>query len=168
MGRPLAALLISAMISAAAFMHDAAASGTEVPAAELRALVEGATITGQYDTGEAYSEYHAPDGRVLGHNRRSANQDSCWDIRNDTVCYYYARGQTPGTFCWRLDRIGATGIKALLVEPDFKTTIIGILQAGNPHDHSDNGNPWKCEPLMSEKITPRSPASHDAVRHASR
>ena len=168
MRHPLAMLLISAMVPAAMFMHDASAGEADVAATDLRALVQDVTITGQYHTGEAYSEYHAPDGRVLGHNRRSANQDSCWDIRNDLVCYYYAKGQTPGTFCWRLTRIGTAGVKALLVEPDYKSTIVGLLQAGNPHGHSDNGSPWKCEPLLSQKMTPRTHVSHDRVRHAAR
>jgi hypothetical protein len=167
--RPFAALLVSAALTMAALINDAIATEAEVSASELRALVQDVTITGQYDTGEAYSEYHAPDGRVLGHNRRSANQDSCWDIRRDMVCYYYAKGQTPGTFCWKLERIGTAGIKALLVEPDYKSTIIGLLQAGNPHGHSDNGNPWKCEPLLSNKSTPRpSLARHDSIRRPSR
>jgi hypothetical protein len=30
----------------------------------------------------------------------------------------------------------------------------GLLQAGNPHGHSDNGKPWSCTPLQSRNGAP--------------
>jgi hypothetical protein len=118
-----------------------------IPAGELRRVILDATITGRYDNGEPYSEYHAPDGRVLGHNNRVPNDEACWDIKGDRVCYYYSKGRALGEFCWRFQRLGAEGIRARLV--DRAREIVGVRQAGNPHEHSDNGKPWTCDQLTS-------------------
>jgi hypothetical protein len=141
------------------------ATDATVPASEIRALVHDVTITGRYNNGDSYSEYHAPDGRVLGHNRRRENSGSCWDIRDDTVCYYYpVKDKAPNTFCWQFHKIGDSGIKAVLVKPISTTEIIGVLQSGNPHGHSDSGKPWSCEPLSSQKMTPRAGIKRLAAR----
>lgn len=129
--------------------------------AELRELIFDATVTGRYDNGEPYSEYHAPDGRVLGHNNRVANDEACWDIRADRVCYYYSKGRALGEFCWRVERLGDSGIRARLV--DRTREIVGVRQAGNPHGHSDNGNPWTCDQITSE-TRPIAPAHRTARR----
>jgi hypothetical protein len=143
----------------------AQATDATVPKSEVRALVEDVTITGRYNNGDLYSEYHAPDGRVLGHNRRKVNHGSCWDIRDDTVCYYYpVKDKAPSTFCWQFRRIGELGIKATLIKPASTTEIVGVLQNGNPHTHSDGGQPWSCEPLSSQKMTPRNDAKRFAAR----
>jgi hypothetical protein len=134
-----------------------------IGAAELRQLVTGSTITGRYDNGEPYSEYHAPDGRALGHNNRSPNEEACWDIRDNTVCYYYAKGRAKGEFCWRFQRLGEAGIRASLIDKG-RREIIGIQQSGNPYDHTDNGKPWTCDPVTSERITPHEPATRHARR----
>ncbi|MGL4635080.1 MAG: hypothetical protein ACRCWF_03785 [Beijerinckiaceae bacterium] len=138
---------------------------TETLITDPRALVEDATITGRYNGGQPYSEYHAPDGRVLGHNRRIINQNSCWDIRDSMVCYYYpVKDQPTRTFCWQFFKVGEAGVRATLVSPPSTTEIIGLRQSGNPHGHSDNGKPWTCEPLSSEKKTPRDKGSRHAAR----
>jgi hypothetical protein len=120
-----------------------------LPADELRTVITGNTITGRYDNGEPYSEYHAPDGRALGHNNREPNDNACWDIRGNAVCYYYAKGRARGEFCWRFQRLGDSGIRASLIDKGHRE-IIGIHQRGNPHDHSDNGRPWTCDPVTSQ------------------
>jgi hypothetical protein len=123
----------------------------------LRDLITGNTITGRYDNGQPYSEYHAPDGRVLGHNNREPNQEACWDMRADRVCYYYAKGRARGEFCWQVQRIGESGIRARLIDRGSRE-IIGVHSAGNPHGHSDNGLPWTCDPVTSERKAPHAPA----------
>ncbi len=132
-------------------------------ASALRGLITGNTITGRYDNGEPYSEYHAADGRALGHNNREPNDNACWDIRGNEVCYYYAKGRAKGEFCWRFQRLGDSGIRASLVDKG-RREIIGIHQNGNPHDHSDNGKPWTCDPVTSEKSTPRETTARLARR----
>jgi len=119
-----------------------------LPAGELRQLITDATITGRYDNGEPYSEFHAPDGRVLGHNNRVPNDEACWDIKGDAVCYYYAKGRALGEFCWRIQTLGGEGLRARLV--DRTREIVGLRQGGNPHGHTDNGKPWTCDPVTSE------------------
>ncbi len=138
-----AALLLGAMLSPLG-----AAESDWVSAADLRRLIVDTTITGRYDNGEPYSEYHAPDGRVLGHNNRVPNEEACWDVKGDSVCYYYAKGRALGEFCWRFQRLGGAGIRARL--NDRTREIVGVRQNGNPHGHSDNGTPWTCDPVTSE------------------
>jgi len=132
-------------------MPAAAVEPEWLPASALRALIVDATVTGRYDNGEPYSEYHAPDGRVLGHNNRAPNEEACWDIKGDAVCYYYAKGRALGEFCWRFQRLGDAGIRARLV--DRTREIVGVRQGGNPHAHTDNGKPWTCDPVTSERRT---------------
>jgi hypothetical protein len=83
------------------------ATDATIPSALIRALVEDVTITGRYNNGDSYSEYHAPDGRVLGHNRRRENSGSCWDIRDDTVCYYYPVKDKVPRACRQLSQMTA-------------------------------------------------------------
>ncbi|MCA3563062.1 MAG: hypothetical protein IOC90_11560 [Methylocystis sp.] len=143
--------------------HASAADDIWVTGQDLRSLITGNTITGRYDNGQPYSEYHAVDGRVLGHNNREPNQEACWDLRGDRVCYYYAKGRARGEFCWQVQRIGANGIRARLLERGSRE-IIGLHSAGNPHGHTDNGQPWTCDPVTSERKTPRD----HALRYAHR
>lgn len=146
------AALVAALGLGSLLLPAAAAEPEWLPAGELRVAVQDATITGRYDNGEPYSEYHAPDGRVFGHNNRVPNEEACWDVKGDTVCYYYAKGRALGEFCWRVQRLSDRGIRAKLAERSGRE-IIGIRQAGNPHGHSDNGRPWTCDPVTSEKKT---------------
>jgi hypothetical protein len=120
---------------------------------ELRAMISGATVTGRHDTGMPYSEWHAPSGQVYGHNNHDPNDEACWDIRGDAVCYYYAGGANRGTFCWTFRRVSENGYRLRSVENGVQAS--GIRQAGNPYNFTDNGKPWSCEPLSSQNHTPR-------------
>jgi hypothetical protein len=162
MFRPRHAMLLAVAMAAA---HPAAAAEEAgwVSAGELREIILNATITGRYDNGEPYSEYHAPDGRVLGHNNKVPNEEACWDIKADTVCYYYAKGRARGEFCWRFQRIGSQGIRAKLIDGSTRE-IVGVRQRGNPHDHTDNDKPWTCDPVTSERKAPLDPATRQASR----
>ena len=157
--------LLSGMVMIMFALLPAQAGETNVLSGPiLRELMTDNTVTGRYDNGESYSEYHAPDGRVFGHNNREPNENACWDLRQDMVCYYYAKGRAKGEFCWAIEALPAQGIRARLLKDNSQRTIIGIVQAGNPHGHSDNGKPWSCDPLSSENSKP-----HDSrTRHAAR
>jgi hypothetical protein len=116
----------------------------------LRSEIAGNTLSGFNTSGVVFSEFHAPDGRLFGHNNGEPVVDGCWDLKDDAVCYYYsARRRGNGTFCWRYDRAGADGYRIASVE----TPVTGIarLEPGNPHGHSDRGQPWVCEGLVSER-----------------
>jgi len=127
----------------------------ELSGAELREMISGATVTGRHDTGMPYSEWHAPSGQVYGHNNHDANDEACWDIKGDAVCYYYAGGQNRGTFCWTFRRVAENGYRLRSLENGVLAS--GIRQAGNPHAFTDNGKPWSCEPLSSENKAPATP-----------
>ncbi|MGL4635081.1 MAG: hypothetical protein ACRCWF_03790 [Beijerinckiaceae bacterium] len=147
--------LLSCLLFAAAVSIPAEANNDQsVIAGEvMREIISGNTVTGRHDSGMPYSEWHAPDGRVFGHNNHEIVEKGCWDIRNDAVCYYYAGGNAPGTFCWSFRRIGESGFRLRSLESGMGAS--GILQAGNPYDHNDNGKPWTCEPLSSQARSPR-------------
>jgi hypothetical protein len=142
------AVFLAGMLSAGASEESKDLSGSE-----LRKLISDSTVTGRHDTGMPYSEWHAPDGRVLGHNNRVANENACWDIKDNAVCYYYNGGVSKGVFCWAFSRVSDTGYRLRSLESGINAT--GLWQTGNPYDHSDNGKPWSCEPLSSHNMTPR-------------
>lgn len=131
---------------------------------EIRALVSGNTVTGRYAGGAPFSEWHAPDGRVYGHNNRDPVVEGCWDIRGDQICYYYAGGINRGLFCWEYRKLGDAGVQLRQLSPPVPSPALAVVERGNPHAHSDNGKPWTCDPLQSRNHTPR----HGAPRHAAR
>jgi hypothetical protein len=145
---------IGAAVLALLACASAAAAGEEdlMSAEEVRQLLTGNTLTGRYNNGNSYSEYHHPDGRVFGHNNRKPVERGCWEMRANLACYYYQEDKQRGPFCWSFRRVGGLGIRATFVDRDG-WEIVAILQKGNPHGHSDNGKPWMCEPLQSQ-ITP--------------
>jgi hypothetical protein len=152
--RTLAALALAAVTASAVSAQDATSWG-DVGGAALRALLSGNTVTGRHDDGMPYSEWHAPDGRVFGHNNREPVDQGCWDIRGDQVCYYYAGGTIQGEFCWEFRKVTESGFRLKLMNQPSRVEATGLLQRGNPHGHSDNGKPWHCEPLQSRNMTPR-------------
>lgn len=158
----LRALAILAMLAAPALADDPVLTEDE-----LKAEISGHTLTGFNTSGVRFSEWHAPDGRVLGHNNGVPNQKSCWFVRDGTICYDYARPDrretlgVSGTFCWRLKRMAngkGYGLESL------DTGILGLatLEPGNPRDHGDGGQPWDCNGLIS--LRPDRPAAKLAAR----
>jgi hypothetical protein len=141
----IAVFLCALLSSAVAAASDDRAS--TLSGAELRQMLSGNTITGRHDNGMPFSEYHAPDGRVLGHNNREVVDQGCWDIRGDEGCYYYAGGTVQGEFCWTFRKVGENGLRLEL--PRTGTMGVGLWQSGNPYGHSDRGKPWQCTPLIS-------------------
>lgn len=115
----------------------------------MRSLLAGNTMSGRHFDGMVYSEWHAPDGRVFGHNNHEPVEKGCWDIRGDEVCYYYSGGTVRGEFCWTFQQRTQTGFTMRSTRTGLGA--LGILEQGNPHGHSDNGKPWSCEPLSSER-----------------
>jgi opacity protein-like surface antigen len=143
-----------ACVLAACLMLPAhAADNNLLSAEEVQTLLSGNTITGRYSNGNAYSEWHAPDGRVYGQNNRRPVENGCWAMRGNTACYYYAENRERGPFCWTFRRLPNNGLRATMVGGN-SWEIFGIMQPGNPHGHNDNGKPWTCEPLSSEKQVP--------------
>ena len=125
---------------------------------QLREEIAGNTLSGFNTSGVVFSEYHAPDGRVFGHNNGVAVVDGCWAIKGDAVCYYY-NGQKPlpVAFCWHYDRAGPDGYK--LTSADNRVTGAARLAQGNPRGHSEAGQAWVCEGLVSRLKPSIVPAS---------
>jgi hypothetical protein len=131
-----------------------AADEDALSAAEVAELLTGNTLTGRYSNGNPYSEHHAPNGVVYGHNNRRPVVNGCWELRGSLACYYYAEDRQRGPFCWSFRRLAPNGYQATLVGRE-DVAIVAVLEKGNPHRHSDNGRPWTCEPLQSHRTTPR-------------
>lgn len=129
------------------------AVGQPLSGADLVRELSDNTLTG-FNGSLWFSEYHAPDGRVFGHNGGRPNQDACWKVRGDAVCYYYPRSrrdEPDGTveFCWHLERAGANGYEIAPV--DRAEGGVARLEPGNVRRHTDGGRAWTCEALISER-----------------
>ena len=128
-----------------------AARAENLSGADLMRALSGNTLTG-FNGSLWFSEWHGPDGRVLGHNAGVKNQDSCWTVRGDAVCYYYPRNRTNEQdarteFCWHLERAGT---EAYRIRPAGRPGGgFARLEPGNPRGHTDNGKSWICDALIS-------------------
>jgi hypothetical protein len=151
--RFIAALLAIACLAAPALATD---GWGDISGEDMREILSDSTLTGTHDDGMPYSEWHAPDGRVFGHNNRVPVDRGCWGIQGDRVCYYYQDfdGRPPRVACWEFRKMGVNAFRLKLMNRPLRTEAIGILQAGNPHRHTDNGKPWSCEPLQSRNGAP--------------
>ena len=124
---------------------------------ELRTELGGNTLTGFHASGMSFIEYHAPDGRVFGYNGGDPVRDGCWRVRGDAVCYEYGRGRITGSFCWRFDRAGRLGYR--IAHLTSGTRGLARLEAGNPKNLSDHGDPWDCADQISRRREGSSVAS---------
>ncbi|HEV2513275.1 hypothetical protein [Bosea sp. (in: a-proteobacteria)] len=117
---------------------------------QMRQLVEGNTATGRYSSGETFSEYHHPDGRVSGYNRDRAtpNRDACWTTTEAAICYYYGPIETRQTYCFTVERSGTLYVPRSAVSG----SIIGAftVQPGDPEKHADKVPAWYCDGLISQ------------------
>lgn len=162
LGCAISCLLMSAAMPAAAQSPSPAApSASSGPVGEalegeaLRREVSGSTIGGIHlRTGMRFSEYHSPDGRILGHNGGSPVDKGCWEVKADEVCYYYEGDTLPqGTWCWTFNRL-ANANQYRLEHRDTGGLALGVREAGNPHNWTDNGKPWQCSGLISQRRAP--------------
>lgn len=141
----------------AAVVATSGANAQSLSGPELVRELSGHTLTG-YNGNLWFSEYHAPDGRVLGHNGGVKNQGACWKVRGDAVCYYYPRdrqNEHDGTleFCWRLSRAGQESYR--IVSVDSGASGIARLESGNARNHTDDDRPWTCDAQVSQHQPPR-------------
>jgi hypothetical protein len=123
------------------------ASAEPLSGDQLRQELTGNTLSGFNTSGVVFTEYHAPDGRVLGYNQGRPNQDACWTVRGNAVCYYYPRGLVAGEFCWLLEPKGPGGFSLRSIEN--ATTGFARLASGNPNRLSDHDRPWTCQAQVS-------------------
>lgn len=134
----------------------------QVTGEDLQKEITGNTLTGRHATGMPYSEFHAPDGRIFGHNNHVPVRDGCWVVRNDEVCYTYEKGPSPGIFCWRFFR--APGGYTIYL-PRSGTVGTAKLETGNPMKFDDGGQTWSCDALLSRSPERTRP---DGIRNTAR
>jgi hypothetical protein len=125
---------------------------------EIRRDVTNGTISGRYTFGGFFTEYHAADGRVLGHNGWTKNSDACWTTKApNQICYSYGPSDDRQTYCFVMERNG----DALTLRTAEENRLNGVakLETGNPRNHSDGGNPWTCDAIVSSLPSARQLAS---------
>jgi hypothetical protein len=159
-GAVLAALLSAAGIAAA---QDAPAPPatpgapvipTPAPGAhimteeEIRRDVANASISGRYTFGGFFTEFHLPDGRVLGHNGWTRNTDACWSTKPSQICYSYGPPDDRQTYCFTMERNGDN--LTLRTAEEGRLNGIAKLEPGNPRNHTDGGVAWTCDAIVSE------------------
>jgi hypothetical protein len=115
---------------------------------EIRRDVTNATISGRYTFGGFFTEYHAADGRVLGHNGWTKNTDACWTTKApNQICYSYGPTDDRQTYCFIMER--KEDALTLRTAEDNRLNGVAKFERGNPRNHSDGGNPWTCEAIIS-------------------
>jgi hypothetical protein len=72
--------------------------------AELRQRLVGNTITGEYDDGDTWAAYYAPDGWVHGFDAKTGLSMGKYAFQGDLVCYDY--GRKDYNYCTQISLIG--------------------------------------------------------------
>ncbi|MEM1391396.1 MAG: hypothetical protein AAGG45_09970, partial [Pseudomonadota bacterium] len=87
---------------------------------EIKAAIEGNTVQGGMDTGEAYSEFYEAGGAI-----KAEGYGGTWAVKGDTMCFDYGEGEN----CWGV-RIEGDQVTWLLDGADDGT---GTIVSGNPN-----------------------------------
>lgn len=141
-----------ALVMLAAFAP--AAQAEMLDGAAIREAFTGNTVAGSYVNGNAFSEYHAKDGRALGDNGFALNVDACWNIDGDRVCYHYGPYKDRRTYCFTVDKLGDS--YHLKVAETGRLNAIATIEKGNPRGAGDGGRRWSCDDLLSRAAPPGS------------
>ncbi len=118
----------------------------------IQRVFEGNTVSGRYTNGGFFTEYHDPDGRALGHNGWQPNKDACWITKGDQVCYYYGPPSDRTVHCFSVEQTG--DLYVLRNAGNGQINALATIEAGNPRKHTDNGQPWYCDGLISKAPAP--------------
>jgi hypothetical protein len=134
----------------------------ELNAEELERLFRGNSFSGyHFGSGRTFTEYHHPDGRVIGHNGVNINTDGCWYVREGAICYVYGPPKDRRTYCFVMHRTGNSRNMTLTALPERRLIGIGVLEEGNARNHVAP-NDWTCEANISSR--PAEPLSRFAER----
>ncbi len=138
----------------------------QLDGAAIRRAFEGNTVSGRYTNGGFFTEYHAIDGRALGHNGWQPNRDACWTTRANDVCYYYGPQSNRTVHCFSVEL--SNKLYVLRNVSNGQINALASIEPGNPRDHSDGGDPWQCDGLISQApalpMTPRPAAFRPAPK----
>lgn len=124
-----------------------AAAGERLNGEEIKRAFTGNTVSGRYTRGGFFTEYHDASGQALGHNGYQPNADACWITRDDQVCYYYGPPSDRTIHCFTVEQTDRLYI--LRNAADGQINALAAVEPGNPRRHSDNGQPWYCDGLIS-------------------
>lgn len=118
----------------------------------IRRAFEGNTVSGRYTNGGFFTEFHDPDGRALGHNGWQPNRDACWTTRASEVCYYYGPQSDRTVHCFTVEL--NRDLYVLRNTGNGQINALASVELGNPRKHSDRGEPWYCDGLISKAPDP--------------
>jgi hypothetical protein len=117
--------------------------GGDLTSEQLRELFVGKTFTGLMGTGMPFSEYYAPDGRILGHNDHVPVTDGCWEIVGGEMCYSYGVKPDRRTYCWAFRKRGQT---IAIVHRERGVEGLGRMEEGNGKGWGA-AKAWSCQPM---------------------
>jgi hypothetical protein len=145
--RPVLALLALLALTAAP-----AAAAERLNGEAIRRAFDGNTVSGRYTSGGFFTEYHDPNGQALGHNGWQPNTDACWTTRADAVCYYYGPQTDRTVHCFTVEL--SDRLYVLRNASNRQINALATVEPGNPRRHSDGGQPWYCDGLISKAPEP--------------
>jgi hypothetical protein len=116
---------------------------------EIRQLFEGNTVSGRYNNGKPFSEFHHKDGRATGHNRNVLNRDACWTTTQEAVCYYYGPHATRRTYCFTVERSGQ--LYVLRTQREGRINGVATIEPGDRQRHTEKVPAWNCDGLISRR-----------------
>jgi hypothetical protein len=115
---------------------------------QIKQAFEGNTVSGRYTSGGFFTEYHDTDGRALGHNGWQRNKDACWITKEDQVCYYYGPPSDRTIHCFTVE--ATDKLYVLRNVSNGQINALASVEPGNPRKHTDDGEPWYCDGLISK------------------
>lgn len=118
----------------------------------IKQAFEGNTVSGRYANGGFFTEFHGTDGRALGNNGWQDNKDACWITKEDQVCYYYGPQSDRTVHCFTVEMTDRLYI--LRNTSNGQINALATVEPGNPRAHTDNGQPWYCDGMISRAPEP--------------
>jgi len=125
-----------------------AAAAERLSGEAIKQAFEGNTVSGRYTNGGFFTEFHGTDGRALGNNGWQQNKDACWITREDQVCYYYGAQPNRTVHCFTVEL--SDRLYILRNTTNNQINALATIEPGNPRGHTDNGEPWYCDGLISK------------------
>lgn len=139
----------AAALIALASLAMPASAAERLSGETIRQLFEGNTVSGRYNNGRPFSEFHHKDGRATGHNRHVLNRDACWTTTQEAVCYYYGPHETRRTYCFTVERSGE--LYVLRTQREGRINGVATIEPGDPQRHTEKVPAWNCDGLISQR-----------------
>jgi hypothetical protein len=116
---------------------------------EIRQLVVGRTLISVPGNSVNFQEYHAPSGQVYGANDGVSNDQFCWRLVSNRICY-----MLPGAdICYWVVKDRKSFL--LVQQPDAFHTVLII--DGDRFQLQDKSTRWDCPAPVSPPLSERTP-----------